>query len=77
MGEDEFKLGIKRFLEKYKYGNAITNDLWTVLEAVSSKRLNITSIMDTWTRQMGYPIITVRKSLYSPTLPILLYKSSI
>ncbi len=59
MGEDEFKLGIKRFLDRFKFGNAITNDLWNELEAVSSKGLNITSIMDTWTRQMGYPIITV------------------
>ncbi len=59
MGEDEFKLGIKRFLDKFKYGNAVTNDLWSELEAVSSKGLNITSIMETWTRQMGYPIITV------------------
>ena len=59
MGEEEFRIGIKRFLENNKYGNAVTNDLWKELEAISSTRLNITHIMDTWTRQMGYPIIQV------------------
>ncbi len=59
MGPEEFRIGIKRFLERYKYGNAVTNDLWKELEGVSSKGLNITGIMDTWTRQMGYPVINV------------------
>ena len=59
MGEEEFRIGIKRFLEKYKYDNAITNDLWRELETISSAGLNITHIMDKWTRQMGFPVITV------------------
>ena len=45
MGPEEFRIGIKRFLEKYKYGNAVTNQLWTELEGVSD--LNVTRIMDT------------------------------
>ena len=60
MGPEEFRIGIKRFLERFKYGNAVTNDLWKELEGVSSKGLDITAIMDTWTRQMGYPVINVR-----------------
>ena len=61
MGAEEFRIGVKRFLERFKYGNAMTIDLWKELEGVSSFDLNITGIMDTWTRQMGYPLITVRK----------------
>ena len=45
MGPEEFRIGIKRFLEKYKYGNAVTSQLWTELEGVSD--LNVTRIMDT------------------------------
>ena len=60
MGPEEFRIGIKRFLERFKYGNAVTNDLWKELVGVSSKGLDITAIMDTWTRQMGYPVINVR-----------------
>ena len=59
MGDEEFRIGIKRFLEKYKYANAVTKDLWKELESISSKQLNITHIMDTWTRQMGFPVIQV------------------
>ena len=59
MGPEEFRIGVKRFLEKYKYGNAVTADLWHELTGVSSSELNITRIMDTWTRQMGYPVLTV------------------
>ena len=58
MGAEEFRIGIKRFLEKFIYQNAVTSDLWDVLTTVS-KGLNITRIMDTWTRQMGYPVLTV------------------
>ena len=61
MGAEEFRLGISGFLKKYKYDNAITQDLWTELEKVSSQNLNITKIMDTWTKQMGYPVLNVEK----------------
>jgi aminopeptidase N len=60
MGPEEFRIGVKRFLERFKYGNAVTNNLWRELEGVSSMGLDITNIMDTWTRQMGYPVINVR-----------------
>ena len=60
MGAEEFRIGIQRFLKKYKYDNAVTADLWRELSRVSSQQLNITRIMDTWTRQMGYPVLTVR-----------------
>ncbi len=61
MSPEEFRIGIKRFLEKYKYGNAVTADLWQELAQVSSQQLNISRIMDTWTRQMGYPVLTVER----------------
>lgn len=59
MGTEEFKLGISRFLKRFQYKNAVTQDLWTELGKVSS--LNITKIMDSWTRQMGYPVLQVRQ----------------
>lgn len=57
----EFQLGVSKFLKKFQYANAVTNDLWDVLESVSSKDLDVTKIMDTWTRQMGYPVIQVKR----------------
>jgi len=66
MGAEKFRIGVKRFLKKYSYKNAVTADLWRELTKVSGQfgikgQLNITSIMDTWTRQMGYPVLTVEK----------------
>jgi len=65
MGETEFQAGVHNFLEKYQYANAVTQDLWMELEKVSTDKLAVSSIMDCWTRQMGYPLLQVIK--VSPT----------
>ena len=62
MGAEEFRLGVHKFLENHKYGHAVTADLWRALESVSSKNLPIQKIMDTWTRQMGYPVLNITKT---------------
>jgi aminopeptidase N len=60
MGEEEFKKGITNFLNHFKFGNAETQDLWNGLQVVR-KDVNITRVMDTWTRQMGYPVVTATR----------------
>ncbi|KAG0694651.1 Glutamyl aminopeptidase [Chionoecetes opilio] len=63
LGPEVFREGVSRFLQRYKYRNAVTNNLWDELEAaVPGKGLNVTSVMDTWTRQMGLPVLSVSKS---------------
>jgi len=62
MGDEEFRQGISNFLKRYAYQNAVTGDLWTELAAVSSARLPIADIMDTWTRQMGFPVLDVKRN---------------
>ncbi|KAK7085111.1 hypothetical protein SK128_002659, partial [Halocaridina rubra] len=63
MGPDEFRKGVRNFLRRFKYANAITQDLWDELEKVSAAKLDISRIMDTWTRQMGYPVLSVKKAI--------------
>ena len=53
MGEDDFRQGISNFLKKFSFKNAVTKDLLEELTAVSSKGLDITHIMNTWTVQKG------------------------
>ena len=77
MGAEEFRIGIKRFLKKFEYGNAVTADLWQELSSVSSKQLNISKIMDTWTRQMGYPVLTVSLIVHTTVSPILKFQVGI
>ena len=60
MGPELFRQGISRFLSKYAYKNAVTGDLWSELQEVAGSNLNISLIMDTWTRQMGYPVLKVQ-----------------
>jgi len=57
LGPDDFRRGVSKFLKAYKYSNAQTRDLWLELEETSSKGYNVTKIMDTWTRQKGYPVV--------------------
>lgn len=60
LGDEEFKNGITSFLNHFKFANAVTQDLWNELQVVG-KDVNITHVMDTWTRQMGYPVVTVTR----------------
>lgn len=62
MGEEEFRRGIANFLQRYAYKNAVTQNLWGELESVSSQNLKISRIMDTWTKQMGFPVLTATPS---------------
>ncbi len=63
LGENDFRKGLNSFLEKYSFKSAVTQDLLDELTAASSEKLDVTKIMDTWTRQKGFPVLNVsRKS---------------
>jgi puromycin-sensitive aminopeptidase len=57
IGDACFRKGMNAYLEKFKYANAETQDLWDALEAASDKPVG--KFMNTFTKQMGFPIITV------------------
>ena len=54
MGGDDFRRGISNFLKKFSFQNAVTEDLLKELSDVSTEGLNVTHIMNTWTRQKGF-----------------------
>lgn len=62
LGENEFRSGLTRYLEIYKYSNADRNDLWNVLNEYASNNLpeNVTlaDVMDGWVLQPGFPVVT-------------------
>ncbi|KAI4543140.1 hypothetical protein MG293_007266 [Ovis ammon polii] len=47
----------KNYLRKHKFENAKTSDFWAALEEASN--LPVKEVMDTWTNQMGYPVLNV------------------
>lgn len=59
LGEESFKKGLNLYLTKHQYKNAYTEDLWEALSITSNQPVK--EMMDTWTKQMGYPVITVTK----------------
>lgn len=59
---DVFYGAITAYLNKFMYNNAETADLFKIIQGSSPDHLNVTEIMDTWTRQNGFPVVNVKKS---------------
>ena len=57
LGEDVFRQGLHDYLSTHQYGNARTEDLWKALEDASGQP--VTSLMNTWVKQTGYPLLQV------------------
>lgn len=54
---EKFQIGCQNYLKKHKFENAKTSDFWAALEEASN--LPVKEVMDTWTNQMGYPVLNV------------------
>lgn len=59
LGADTFRDGLRHYLKKHSYKNTETVQLWESFEKVSKK--NVVKMMSTWTKQTGYPLITLSK----------------
>ncbi|RYR42254.1 hypothetical protein Ahy_A08g038721 isoform E [Arachis hypogaea] len=46
------------YIKKHAYSNAKTVDLWNALEEGSGEPVN--KLMSSWTKQMGYPVVSVK-----------------
>lgn len=60
IGDAAFRLGLTNYLAEYAYKNTITENLWSHLSRASN-RDHLSEILSTWTKQMGYPLLTVRR----------------
>ncbi|XP_038896093.1 aminopeptidase M1-like isoform X2 [Benincasa hispida] len=58
LGDDKFQKALSEYIERYAWKNAKTDDLWAVISEESGTQIN--SMMNTWTKQMGYPVISVK-----------------
>uniref|UniRef100_A0A8C6VXL9 Aminopeptidase n=1 Tax=Nothobranchius furzeri TaxID=105023 RepID=A0A8C6VXL9_NOTFU len=65
---EAFEIGIIRYLKRYSYQNTVNSHLWESLTDVSDEwvcfwysddELDVRAIMDTWTLQEGFPLVTV------------------
>jgi puromycin-sensitive aminopeptidase len=56
LGPDVFREGVRLYLERHRYANAETTDLWRALGDASHQP--IPAIMDGWIFKPGYPVVT-------------------
>lgn len=56
LGDEAFAKGLKAYFEKHQYNNTVGRDLWNALSEASGK--DISSFMDTWLEQPGYPVVS-------------------
>ncbi|KAL1116749.1 hypothetical protein AAG570_005221 [Ranatra chinensis] len=65
LGEATFRKGVSNYLKEHGFNNAEQDDLWSSLTEQGHKdntldqEVTIKEIMDTWTLQTGYPLVTV------------------
>ncbi|XP_058703141.1 aminopeptidase N [Poecile atricapillus] len=64
LGDNIFKEGLQSYLHTFSYNNTVYTDLWVHLQQAAVKNnvqlpTNISHIMDRWTLQMGFPVVTV------------------
>lgn len=76
LGEDVFQKSVADYLKKHKYNNAAQDDLWDALtrtahaQGVLQPNVTVKMIMDTWTVQTGYPLVTVTRDYESNAVTV-------
>ncbi|KAJ3274829.1 Aminopeptidase 2 mitochondrial [Terramyces sp. JEL0728] len=63
LGSQNFAKGVTAYLKKHTFGNARTVDLWAALGSVAGK--DVATMMYSWTRDMGYPVVSVDGESYN------------
>ncbi|KAB2634423.1 aminopeptidase M1-like [Pyrus ussuriensis x Pyrus communis] len=58
LGAEYFQKSLASYIRKHASSNTITEDLWAALEEISGEPVN--KLMNSWTQQMGYPVISVK-----------------
>lgn len=57
LGLETFLKGVARYLNKHKFGNATTADLWQAINDVSGRP--VSEIMENWIKKIGFPVLLV------------------
>ncbi|KAJ3359428.1 Aminopeptidase 2 mitochondrial [Allomyces javanicus] len=57
--EDVFLAGVRKYIQRLKYRNAATTDLWAALSEASG--MDVGEFMTLWTKKVGYPVISAER----------------
>lgn len=62
LDEKVFQKGVRKYLSDLSYKNAEQKDLWECMQMAvneDSGHINVATMMETWTNQIGYPVVTI------------------
>jgi aminopeptidase N len=59
LGEEKFRDGIRRYMQRHAYGNTTTADLWIALAEASGQP--VAEMAAGWTMQPGFPLVKVTR----------------
>ncbi|XP_070558840.1 aminopeptidase N-like [Ptychodera flava] len=64
LGNLTLSTGLKTYLNRHEFEPAFSEDLFTALTEADATHLetDVNTVMDTWVRQAGYPVITVTRN---------------
>lgn len=65
-----WKSGLSLFLRRYKYNSTDSQHLWSILE--SKSRLAVIDVMQRWTQNEGYPVISVSTNSFNKSFSTLI-----
>jgi aminopeptidase N len=60
LGEEDFRAGIRSYIQAHKLSNSTTADLWNAL--AQSSRKPVTAIAASWTEQPGLPLVSMKST---------------
>lgn len=72
LGEDNLRKGLTSYLTAKKFDSAVQDDLWAHLTAAlpETKPINVKTVMDSWTLQTGYPVVTIIRNYSAGTATV-------
>ncbi len=57
VGEESFSKGLHNYLDRFRFKNAVSNDLWSEIDSASNKPVK--NLMQVWTKKKGFPVVEV------------------
>ncbi|KAI0982390.1 hypothetical protein GJ496_005150 [Pomphorhynchus laevis] len=73
VGPSVFQLKLQNYLRKYQYNVTSTSDMWSMFKDVN-KTESIATMMSTWTKQPGFPVIFVDQILLDNATKLCFYQ---
>jgi aminopeptidase N len=65
LGEEDFRAGIRSYIQAHRLSNSTTADLWNAL--AESSRKPVTTIAASWTEQPGLPLVSMESAKFGIT----------